>query len=426
MAIPPRLRKAIPRPLRSFLKAMITKAYLLSRMPLYRFKLEVFLRGEGRLVFPKVEEPELSVIAVIRDREERSYLALASLLTSQFACYELIVIDDACRGRARQAPRRLDNATIIVNEGREGDQASRYGLPDGPGRSTLVPRLRRPDSRRQPGLGMRAMDAAIDLGALGGKIVTPDGKLESAGGILWQDGSSSNYGRGGDPLNYAHMFARNIDFVPGGFVLTRREHYVREMAGEPIQGGGPDTEWAEYGIRLLEGGQRSSYDPDVAVRRLGDGRLKPDVSGGEEQRERLAKHMDWLASRPPRSAMYGLAARSHGKAKTRLLMIDDRVPHPYLGAGYPRTNLILSELIGKGYAITYYAMFVQEDWAEIYRTLDRRIEVVFEYGSSKLPESLASAEWLLRPGFHQQATQYGDRETAPVRRRLRPPPKNCL
>ena len=159
------------------------------------------------------------------------------------------------------------------------------------------------------------------------------------------------------------MFARNIDFVPGGFVLTRREHYVREMAGEPIQGGGPDTEWAEYGIRLWKAGQRSSDDPDVAVRRLGDGRSKPDVSGGEEQRERLAKHMDWLASRPPRSAMYGLAARSHGKAKTRLLMIDDRVPHPYLVEGHPRTNLILSELIGKGYAITYYAMFVQEDWA---------------------------------------------------------------
>src|SRR5437660_5769285 len=58
-------------------------------------------------------------------------------------------------------------------------------------------------------------------------------------------------------------------------------------------------------------------------------------------------------------------AKSGGK---RVLFIEDRVPHPFLGAGFPRSNRILSEMVRMGLPVTLYAASdVSESWASAYQ-----------------------------------------------------------
>src|SRR5947207_7010338 len=58
-------------------------------------------------------------------------------------------------------------------------------------------------------------------------------------------------------------------------------------------------------------------------------------------------------------------AKSDGK---RVLFIEDRVPHPFLGAGFPRSNRILSEMVRMGLPVTLYAAAdVSESWASVYQ-----------------------------------------------------------
>lgn len=82
--------------------------------------------------------------------------------------------------------------------------------------------------------------------------------------------------------------------------------------------------------------------------------------------------------------------RIDGRRRKRILLIEDRVPHVYLGAGYPRSNFIIAQLVEMGYLVTLYPLiFPQEQWSEVYEDIPRRVEVVLHHGVDKLRQFLA-------------------------------------
>ncbi|NWG53835.1 MAG: glycosyltransferase, partial [Hydrogenophilaceae bacterium] len=57
-----------------------------------------------------------------------------------------------------------------------------------------------------------------NAGLVGSKLFYPDGSLQEAGGIIWQDGSSWNYGRNDDPGRPEYCYARQVDYVSGAAI----------------------------------------------------------------------------------------------------------------------------------------------------------------------------------------------------------------
>src|SRR5262249_10457383 len=71
-----------------------------------------------------------------------------------------------------------------------------------------------------------------------------------------------------------------------------------------------------------------------------------------------------------------LRARSRN-AERRILVIDDRVPHDWLGSGYPRAHDMLLALLKQGYFITLYPLgMMHEPWDEAYADFPREIEIM--------------------------------------------------
>ena len=61
-----------------------------------------------------------------------------------------------------------------------------------------------------------------DTGLVGAQLIHPDGRLQEAGCIVWGNGEPWNYGRGGNPYDPRHAYARQIDYASGAALAIRR------------------------------------------------------------------------------------------------------------------------------------------------------------------------------------------------------------
>ena len=63
----------------------------------------------------------------------------------------------------------------------------------------------------------------LGCGAVGPKLVYPDGQLQEAGAIVWSDGTTYTYGRGDDPSKPEYNYVREVDYCSAACLLVRRD-----------------------------------------------------------------------------------------------------------------------------------------------------------------------------------------------------------
>jgi GT2 family glycosyltransferase len=250
-----------------------------------------------------------------------------------------------------------------------------------------------------------ALPAAVanlrdDVGAVGGRLVFPDGRLQEAGSIVWRDGSCAGYGRGESPWAPEYSFRRDVDYCSAAFLLTPRSLFST-LGGFDEQFAPAYYEDVDYCVRLRQAGWRVIYEPAATV--VHDEFASAESSSSAmglqlQHRARFVdKHRGWLDRRHPFSDGT-LHARSATRAR-RLLFIEDRVPHSDLGSGYPRSIEIIRHALGLGYEVTLYPLTVpDESWERAYQEVPPETEIMVGLGPARLSSFLAD-----RRGFYDVA-----------------------
>ncbi len=358
--------------------------------------LDAFLASGERLRFATPAQPTVSVVVVLYNQAGLSLLCLQALAALRDAGLELIIVDNASSDRMPQLLSRLDGAQVLLQRENLGFlRAVNLAAAQARGRYLL---LLNNDAVVFPDTLARAvarLDAEPEAGAVGGPILLWDGRLQEAGSIVWRDGSCLGYGRGDSPDAGPYRYLRDVDYCSGAFLMVRRALF--EQLGRFDDVFAPAYyEESDFCVRLWEAGHRIVYDPAVRVRHF---EFASDAGSGRalalqvRNRERfVARHPDFLAARPTPDPAHLLQARERLAPGTRrVLFVDDRVPLPWLGQGYPRAASFVRALVDAGAAVTHYPLqFPHEDWGDVYQALPERCEVMLDHGLARIAAFLES------------------------------------
>jgi GT2 family glycosyltransferase len=230
------------------------------------------------------------------------------------------------------------------------------------------------------------------VGAVGGKLLYPDGSLQEAGGVIFADGDGCNFGKGvlapDDPLA---DYVREVDYGSGALLATPRALFL-ELGGFDPAYSPAYYEDADYAFRLRQHGYRVLYQPASAIVHLEGMTAGRDVERGVKQhqvRNRatfVARWAEALREQPPhpdaidRAALHRLRARTHHTR--RALVVLPTMPERDREGGSRRAFHLLELLTEDGWATSVvvenanggerYARAVRQLGAAIYSGFSTR------------------------------------------------------
>jgi glycosyltransferase involved in cell wall biosynthesis len=379
------------------------------------------LYGRHRLDFTCRGTPTVSVIMAVSDDVAETMSSLASLRTQYDSTIELILID---RGSPESDLETLvAGATVLRFDTALTDAASRdAGLVCATTDAVLF---------LSPGVDLAAgaignararLVSDPRIGAVGGRLVQPDGTLLEAGGIVWRDGGLLAYARGMSPLAAEANFARETDFCSTVFLLARRDVLSALPDAEP---GLANTthDAADLCARIARAGYRVMYEPDALAFLTRD----PSRPPSDGQAAFAAAHGEYLAGHFECDPTSIVQARSPDRGQTRVLFAEDAIPLRRIGSGFVRSNDVLRAMAASGASVTVFPMHENRFPLSVVRAeLPATVEAMHDLSAADFPGFIAARRgcydliWIARTHnlqrIHAALTGSADDEAAsPIR-----------
>jgi O-antigen biosynthesis protein len=319
------------------------------------------------LVFDVPDKPLVSVIVPGYGKSAYTLRCLKSLLTAQNnTSFEVIVVEDASGDPSAELLRQVRGITLLWNEENLGflrscNRAAQHAR----GRHLYL-------LNNDTVLLDRAIDALVDTleempeaGIVGSKLIYPDGRLQEAGGIVWDNGDAANYGRLQDPRDPKFCYRRHVDYVSGASIMLSRQLW-QDVGGFDERFAPAYYEDTDLSIRLQKLGHPTVFEPRSVVvhcegvsngTSLNEGVKAYQVVNREKF---LAAHEDFLRKTrlPSGDLSYRCADRLHQRTGA-VLVIDHYLPECDRDAGSRNMFDFIRTLLDLGYAVKFWPQNLQ-------------------------------------------------------------------
>jgi len=357
-------------------------------------------------------EPLVSVvIPAYNDHSvtERCLLSIVNSWPASFQC-EIIVVDDASPDCIAERLTRLSGITLVRN-------AANVGFVGSCNRGAALTRgkyivfLNNDTAVKDAWLDwlVNVAEGNARVGAVGSKLIYPDGRLQEAGGIIFRDGSGWNFGSNATPDSPEYNFSREVDYCSAAALLVRSDLF-RSIGGFDAEFAPGYYEDVDLCFQMRSHGFKVMYEPRSEVihyEGLSAGRNEESGMKRFQSVNRskfVQKWHDTLQSHyeNDRGNVWRAARRHTGR--NTILVIDEHVPLYDRDAGSQRLIEILRILRHGG----YHVIFAPQNFAAIqpYTTelLAMGVEQLYYNGKNaplkdRLREALPHVDvaWICRP-----------------------------
>ncbi len=332
---------------------------------------------------PSSHNPLISVIIPIYGKVDYTLRCLASIAENPpRAAFEVIIVDDCSPDNSAKVLTKVKGLRLIRNAQNQGFiRSCNAGASAAQGEYLY---FLNNDTEVTPGWIdelLRTFQEFPGTGLAGSKLIYPDGRLQEAGGIIWQDGSAWNFGHNQDPSLPVYNYAREVDYCSGASIMVPKALF-EELGGFDEHYLPAYCEDSDLALKIRDKGYRVIYQPMSAVIHYEGVTSGTDTSQGIKayQVENMKKVCERWKSRLQTHQPHGTDVDNakDRRATRRVLVIDHCTPTPNQDAGSVTVFNLLLLLREMDFQVT----FIPEDnffyMSEYTTALQRRgIEVLY-------------------------------------------------
>ena len=308
--------------------------------------------------FPVHKEVEISILIPVFNEFQFTQACLASLQEHQGSeRFEVIVVDDGSTDATAEVVPRVPGIIYVRNETNSGFIAScNRGAEKARGKYLV---FLNNDTLVRAGWLSALLDTFADeseAGIVGCKLLYPDGRLQEAGGIIWQDASGWNYGKFDDPRKPEYNYLREVDYCSAAALMTPKALFW-SVEGFDSRYAPAYYEDTDLAFKVRRAGYKVLYQPLSEVIHYEGATGGTDLSAGTKQHQDINRSTfakgwpDELMTKPANGDLASLKKSPQGRKN--ILVIDHHVPTPDRDSGSLRMFQILKLLHALGHRVTF-------------------------------------------------------------------------
>jgi GT2 family glycosyltransferase/SAM-dependent methyltransferase len=305
-------------------------------------------------------QPVISVVIPVFNKSSYTFNCLTSIrdvLADSDLKVEIIVVDDHSTDDTSKLLAQVKGISVLTNPENLGFiDSCNNGAAAARGQYLLFLNNDTLVSPRCFEELLLTFENKADAGLVGAKLLYPDGRLQEAGGIIWNDASGWNYGRLDDPDKPEYCYLREVDYCSGACIMIPRELF-NQLGGFDTRFRPAYYEDCDLAFQVRQAGYRVYYQPLAQVTHFEGVTSGTDVSKNVKSyqlinQQKLREKWSKVLKHHGESGVDPYATKERKVAK-RILFLDACVLTPDQDAGSVMVFNHLKTFQSLGYKVTF-------------------------------------------------------------------------